>query len=156
MKLPCQYHRVIGFSYNDLSKVVLSCAMVTLVSLPALAQAASQGQNNQAGSATKPVINDDEQASVPMRLLSVCTGLAFGTPIAILRKSVQGVFNVTKYMAGDSDNPLIIGAYGLAFGLPFGTCSGTVDGVCFSFRNSWHYSDVKPFGKESFSLGDLD
>ena len=100
--------------------------------------------------------NKASNAPLPTRLVAFATGLMVGMPIAMVRKSAQGVVNVTRYMAGESNNPLLLGAYGLTFGLTFGISSGAVDGVLFCVKNSWQYSDDKPFSKESFSLGDLN
>ncbi|HEY9867571.1 MAG TPA: hypothetical protein V6D08_00065 [Candidatus Obscuribacterales bacterium] len=93
-------------------------------------------------------------AMVPVRLAAFATGVVFGTPIAIVRKIAENTADATKSAAGGSDNKLKLAA-GSLVGLPVGIFTGSLEGAWLGWSNSWEHSSEKPFGKESFSLGEL-
>lgn len=102
----------------------------------------------------KKAAADKGMAQMPTRLVSFAAGVFVGIPVSIARKSVQETVNATRDLVGDTDNPLFLGAAGI-LGVPAGVLSGTFQGVFFGIKNAWTGSGDEPFGKDSFSLGDM-
>jgi len=87
----------------------------------------------------------------PVRLVAFGVGAVVGTPIAILRKSYS---NTMATAQGKSDNKFMqAGAYLVC--LPVGIFTGTLEGAYLGTKNSWMNSSEHPFGKDSFSLGEM-
>ena len=108
----------------------------------------------------KPSQAELEQAmhsDVPIfqRLASFTTGFIFGTPIAIARRTYSQTRSGSTDIIGDSHNPILVATTSL-FSLPFAIIGGPLEGVGYSLANSWHASGDEPFGKDTFSLGDMD
>ncbi len=105
--------------------------------------------------ATKKSASSNKGASqIPTRLAAFAAGVVVGIPVAIVRKSAQETVNATRDLVGDTSNPLFLGAAG-TLGVPAGVLSGTFQGVFFGIKNAWTGSGDEPFGKDSFSLGDM-
>lgn len=92
---------------------------------------------------------------LPRRLAAFAAGVVIGTPIAIARKCVQQTVNATHDIVGDSTNPLFVLPAG-ALSLPYAVLGGTLEGVYTGAINAWVNSDDDPFGKDSFSLGEME
>lgn len=91
---------------------------------------------------------------IPVRLLAFGVGAVVGTPIAIVRKTTQNTCEMSESLSGKSENPLVRGAAGLAI-LPFAVFKGGLEGAYYGTANSWKNSSENPFGKDSFSLGEM-
>lgn len=90
----------------------------------------------------------------PVRLVAFGAGAVVGTPIAVLRKTYQNTMSTSETMTGKNDNKfLTAGACVLA--LPVGMFTGTLEGAYLGTKNSWMNSSEHPFGKDSFSLGEM-
>lgn len=94
-------------------------------------------------------------AMAPVRLAAFGSGVVVGTPIAVARKSWTNYVDATNAAAGGSDKMLPLAA-GALVGMPVGIFTGTVEGLWLGWANSWKNSSEKPFGKDSFSLGELE
>ena len=91
---------------------------------------------------------------LPRRLAAFGAGVVIGTPIAIVRKFAQQTVNATHDIVGDSTNPLFVLPAG-TLSLPYSALGGTLEGVYTGALNAWVHSDDDPFGKDSFSLGEM-
>lgn len=92
------------------------------------------------------------------RLVKCSMGLAVGTPIAVLRKTLRTTHDTTKAVTGDNQNEAA-SVVTEALMLPVGIFVGGIDGLGWSVSNSWKNSEHKKpfdFKKEMFSLGALD
>ena len=89
--------------------------------------------------------------NLPMKLVAVTCGTIVGTPVAMFRRSCSETVAATKDLTGETSNPILLGLAG-TFGLPAGVLSGTLQGPFYAMYNSW---TNEPFGKDSFSLGDM-
>jgi hypothetical protein len=87
----------------------------------------------------------------PLRLVAFSAGAVIGTPIAVLRKSYA---NTHETFSSKSDNKVMAAGTALA-ALPVGIFTGTLEGVFLGTKNSWMNSTEHPFGKDSFSLGEM-
>jgi hypothetical protein len=87
----------------------------------------------------------------PVRLVAFGAGAVVGTPIAVLRKSYQN----TMSTAGEKSDSKLKQAGAYALCLPVGIFTGTAEGVYLGTKNSWMNSSEHPFGKDSFSLGEM-
>ncbi len=95
---------------------------------------------------------------MPTRLASFTAGVAVGTPIAILRRTHMEILQGEKDFIGDYDTwwkKAVFVFPGLLMAVPFGGVSGGLGGCMYSVKNAWAGSRDEPFGKESFSLGDI-
>jgi len=100
---------------------------------------------NQAATKTNP--------SVPLAVFSSASGLIVGTPIAAVRLSAKEMKSI--YHEYDND-PLCWKFWGRPLAIPFGIVEGTIKGCIAGPKNALHWSSVKPFSKEAFSLEALD
>src|SRR5271170_133026 len=92
--------------------------------------------------------------NVAKRMAAFLTGVVVGTPIAVVRKTIQCTVSDTKELVGENRNPFFLVPAGmLAF--PWGLFSGGVEGLYDGVADSWVNSADKPFSKESFSLGEM-
>lgn len=92
------------------------------------------------------------------RLASFTTGVVIGTPISILRRTHMEIKQGEHDLLGDEDTILKKALFvfpGLLMAVPFGGVSGGLGGCAFSVKNAWAGSKDEPFGKTSFSLGDI-
>ncbi len=91
------------------------------------------------------------------RLASFTTGVVFGTPIAIVRRTGIEIVQGEHDLIGDTDSWYKKAA--LVFpgmiSVPYGAISGGASGCLYAVKNAWSGSADEPFGKESFSLGDI-
>jgi hypothetical protein len=90
-------------------------------------------------------------ALAPVKVVGLATGAVVGTPIAVTRYVAKESVASTKKIAGDSGNPALLAAAGL-IGVPIGVFVGGVEGVYYGSANAYS----KPFGKDSFSLGEIE
>jgi len=92
------------------------------------------------------------------RMVRLTLGLAVGTPVAVLRKTLRQTHDTSKNVAGDHNEACCLLTEALM--LPtVGVFVGGLEGVGWSVGNSWKYSEHKKpfdFKKEMFSLGSLD
>lgn len=91
------------------------------------------------------------------RLVKCTAGLALGTPVAVLRKTLRTTHDTSKSIAGDKGEAVSLAAEALV--LPVGIFVGGLNGLGWSVSNSWKNSEYKkPFDiqKELFSLGALE
>jgi len=86
--------------------------------------------------------------------VAFASGWVIGTPIAVVRKTAQNTVDATKEASGNSDKKWKLAAASLV-GLPVGIFTGSLEGTYWGFANSYKNSDEKPFGKDSFSLGEM-
>ncbi|HEY9787836.1 MAG TPA: hypothetical protein V6D17_20785 [Candidatus Obscuribacterales bacterium] len=89
----------------------------------------------------------------PLRAASIATTTVLGTPIALFRSMKHDTCEMTKAMAGDDQNAVLIGFSALA-GVPLGMVTGTYKGLTRGVGNAIVHSD-KPFSKDQFSLEEL-
>jgi len=116
-----------------------------------------------AGSACMPVFADEsnnalqEAASLPIRTLSLSSGLTVGTPIAIARKVPTACKTSTASLVPD-DQKDFVPSWILAgtVGIPVGVVKGTIEGVQIGFKNAFNSFTNDPLSAESFSLGNLN
>lgn len=92
---------------------------------------------------------------LPVRVVAFGVGAVVGTPIAIVRKTAENTHEMATEASGKSDNPLMVGACGLAT-LPFAVFKGGLEGTYYGTANSWKNSSEKPFSLDSFSLGEME
>ncbi len=91
---------------------------------------------------------------VPIKAVAFVSGVVFGTPIAVVRKTAENTMNAADRITGKSDNMFCKACAGLLM-LPVGIFTGSIEGVYWGTANSWINSSEKPFCKESFSLGEM-
>ncbi|MBI4532605.1 MAG: hypothetical protein HY711_01555 [Candidatus Melainabacteria bacterium] len=96
----------------------------------------------------------DSGVQLPHRLAAFVAGVVIGTPIAIVRKSYQQTITATRDIVGESTNPLFVLPAG-ALSLPYAVLGGTFEGAYTGLLNAWVNSADDPFGKDSFSLGEM-
>jgi hypothetical protein len=84
---------------------------------------------------------------------SIAAGTVVGTPIAIVRKTGSEYIGCVKEFKKDSNTYKFWGA---AYSAPVAVVSGLIKGTVYGAKNAVHYSFNKPFGKEAFSLGNLE
>ena len=92
------------------------------------------------------------------RVASFTTGVVVGTPLAIVRRTHMEVMQGEHDLIGDYDSwwkKVLFVCPGAAISIPFGAVSGGIGGCVYSVKNAWTGSGEEPFGKESFSLGDI-
>lgn len=93
-------------------------------------------------------------AMLPVKMVAFGAGAVVGTPIAIVRKTAQNTKAATKSIAGDNAHPVKVGAAAL-LGIPVGLFTGGLEGSYWGTANAWTNSSEHPFGKDSFSLGEM-
>ncbi|MBX9689109.1 MAG: hypothetical protein K2X27_20540 [Candidatus Obscuribacterales bacterium] len=91
------------------------------------------------------------------RLASFTTGVVFGTPIAIVRRTGMEIAQGERDLIGEADTwyKKVAMVFPGFIAVPYGAVSGGVGGCVYSVKNAWTGSGDAPFGKESFSLGDI-
>jgi hypothetical protein len=93
------------------------------------------------------------------RLVKCTMGLAVGTPIAVVRRTLRTTHETTKDITGDNKNEAC-SLLTEALVLPtVGVFVGGIEGLGWSVSNSWKNSEHKKpfdFKKELFSLGSLE
>jgi hypothetical protein len=96
--------------------------------------------------------------NIATRMASFTTGIVVGTPICILRRTHLEIKQGEHDLFGDEDTILKKTLFvfpGLLMAVPFGGVSGGLGGAAFAVKNAWAGSKDEPFGKTSFSLGDI-
>lgn len=88
------------------------------------------------------------------RLCSFVTGCTVGIPISMVRRTGSEIAQGSKDLLGDTNNWFFIVPAGVIT-VPFGTVSGVFGGTLYGIKNAWVGSGEEPFGKDSFSLGDM-
>lgn len=93
------------------------------------------------------------------RLVKCSLGLALGTPVAVVRKTLRTTHDTAKDITGDNKNEAC-SILTEALVLPtVGVFVGGIEGLGWSVSNSWNNSEHKKpfdFKKELFSLGSLE
>jgi hypothetical protein len=84
---------------------------------------------------------------------SMATGALVGTPIAIVRNTGSQYVGCVKEFKKDSNSYKFWGAL---YSIPVAAVAGPIKGTICGVRNAVRYSVDKPFGKEAFSLGNLE
>lgn len=92
--------------------------------------------------------------NLPTRFASFVTGCTFGIPVAIVRRTGIEIAEGTKDLLGDTNNWFLMVPAGVLT-VPFGGVSGGFGGVLYGVKNAWVNSGDEPFGKDTFSLGDM-
>jgi hypothetical protein len=87
----------------------------------------------------------------PVKAVGMTTAAVVGTPIAVTRYVAKESVASTKKVAGDSGNPMMLGAASL-IGVPVGLVVGSVEGMYYGTYNSYK----NPFNKDAFSLGEIE
>jgi hypothetical protein len=106
----------------------------------------------------KPAKKGGGDVGLPERAAAFTTGVLFGTPVAILRRTHMEIMQGEHDLIGDYDTwwkKAVFVFPGLFLAVPFGGISGCGSGAMYSVRNAWKGSGDEPFGKDSFSLGDV-
>ncbi len=99
-----------------------------------------------------------DAALLPARSVGLVSGLALGTPVAIVRKSIERAQSFTNSIAsagGNKDNIAEVITAG-AIGVPAGILVGTADGIYYGAKNAIVNCVDHPFTAESFSLKELE
>ena len=91
---------------------------------------------------------------LPLTMASFAVGTVVGTPIAVVRKVAGDTMDTHQQIAGDKGAAMC--AVGCLFCLPVGLFTGSLEGLWLGPKNALYHSGETPFGKECFSLGDLD
>ncbi len=91
------------------------------------------------------------------RLASFTTGVVFGTPIAVVRRTGIEIVQGERDLIGDADSWYKKAAYVFPgfLAVPYGAISGGVGGTLYGVKNAWAGSAHEPFGKEAFSLDEI-
>lgn len=91
------------------------------------------------------------------RLASFTTGVVFGTPIAVVRRTGIEIVQGERDLIGDADTWYKKAAYVFPgfISVGYGAVSGGVGGTLYGVKNAWAGSAHEPFGKEAFSLEDI-
>ena len=116
-----------------------------------------------AGSACMPAFADEsnnalqDAASLPIRTLSLASGLTIGTPIAIARKVPNRISTTTASLVPE-DQKDFVPSWILAatVGIPTGFVKGTIEGTQMGVKNALNSFSCDPLSAETFSLGDLN
>ena len=143
---------------NKLFTAVLASALVSTSFLPASAETQAK-KSSSSGSSSEDINFGDVVNGLSYtgtKLLKCSVGLAVGTPIAVLRKTLRTTHDTSKSIAGDNEAAAIATE---ALCLPVGIFVGGLKGIGWSVENSWKNSEYKkPFDiqKDLFSLGKLD
>lgn len=90
---------------------------------------------------------------LPLSAASIAVGTVAGTPIAVIRKTGGQYVGCVKEFKKDSNTYKFWGA---VYSAPVAVISGSIKGTISGAKNAVHYSVAKPFGKEAFSLGNLE
>jgi len=90
----------------------------------------------------------------PVRLAWFSAGTVIGTPIAMVRKTVDNTVDTHKSLSEKSEHK-VLKAGACLVALPVGVFTGTLEGLYLGVENSWKNSNEPPFKKEMFSLGEL-
>lgn len=96
---------------------------------------------------------------LPVRVAALGAGIAVGTPISVVRNTIEAFPSARDTIAGQklSENPHPDpGQYLMAdlVALPVSVATGVMLGVCDGAKNAIENCADKPFSPESFSLGD--
>ena len=128
-----------------LFSLTLSIASV----LPIMAEDAAPKASDNGGGGSAGAV------SFGKRLLAFTVCFVVGTPIAIVRKTGDETVSGIKDLIGESRNPLLLVPSGILSSVP-AMISGLFQGPVYAAKNSWTHSSDQPFGKDSFSLGEMD
>lgn len=95
--------------------------------------------------------------NIATRLASFATGVVVGTPIAVVRRTGIEIVQGEHDLIGEADRwykkvALVMPGF---LAVPYGAISGGIGGSVYAVKNAWVGSGDEPFGKESFSLGDI-
>lgn len=114
-----------------------------------------------AGSADSTDSNDSlaKVVRLPITLTALAAGIAVGTPIAVLRDTVndypQARDSVAKQLAGENQTPDVCqNIVADVAAVPFGITVGVLDGIYHGTINAVDNCEKKPFSAESFCLTD--
>jgi hypothetical protein len=92
-------------------------------------------------------------ASFPVRVAGVIVGTLVGTPVCVVRKSIDEQKYAVQGMVGDTNSKLKRLVAG-AIWLPLGIATGTVESPICAAVNSLREND-KPFSKSQFAISDI-
>ena len=90
---------------------------------------------------------------VPVTAASMATGTVVGTPIAIVRKTGSEFVSCVKLYRKDSNSYKF---WGSLCSVPVAGASGLIKGTIYGAKNAVGHSINRPFGKDAFSLGELE
>ncbi|MBY0357193.1 MAG: hypothetical protein K2W82_04260 [Candidatus Obscuribacterales bacterium] len=140
---------------KTISAAILAMTVSAFALSPCLAaDSAAATPETKAPESTKPSSTKaGSSTGLPTRVASFLTGVTFGVPVAIVRKTGDEIAEGTKDLLGDTNNWFLMVPAGILT-VPFGCVSGTAGGVLHGVKNAWVNSD-EPFSKDSFSLGDM-
>lgn len=134
-----------------ITATMVALCIAGTVSAPVMAQEKKPEETKKETKLTSKPSNSD--VNLASRLASFTTGVVFGVPVAIVRRTEIEVKQGIKDLVGDTDKWYVIGPASL-LAVPYGGVSGGVGGVMYGVKNAWVGSGDEPFGKDSFSLGD--
>lgn len=113
----------------------------------------SQGTTNPSSAAAsaskKPSAT---KAPLPRRLLGVVVGAVVGTPVCLVRKTIDEEKYGIAGIIGTNNNKAVVTTAGV-FWLPFAFMTGTVESPVYATLNSLNAEE--PFSKAQFSLSDV-
>jgi hypothetical protein len=124
------------------STLLASMTLAATMVLPAFADGSSDALQN--------------AVSLPIRTLSLASGLTVGTTIAIARKVPSNCSTTTASLVPENQKDfapswILAGA----IGIPVGVVKGTLEGTQIGVKNALNSFLSDPFSTESLSLGDL-
>ncbi len=129
---------------------VFAVAIALSQLLPAMADDPQAKPSGDSGSMLK------NAAMLPVKALGIGSGLVVGTPVAIIRRTTVRIREYTGEFAdkigGRKDFPPNFFASFLS--VPCGVVVGTGEGLEYGLKNAVEHGNEKPFGLDSFSLGD--
>jgi hypothetical protein len=102
---------------------------------------------------TKPQKSSSGMARLPIKVLGFVTGAIVGTPICMVRKSIDEQKYAIDGIVGDHDTKVwkfCAGTFWLPFSVVTGVAESPVSSTFISFKNS-----DKPFSKSQFSIADV-
>ena len=100
----------------------------------------------------KPSLTQGSKASLPKKALGLVVGAIVGTPVCVVRKTIDEEKYGINGMIGTSDKKSAQVAAGI-FWAPFALFTGTVESPVYATIHSLNADE--PFSKEQFSLGDV-
>jgi hypothetical protein len=106
--------------------------------------------NSQVPATSKP--GGPVNSSLPKRALGLVCGTVVGTPVCVVRKSIDEEAYAVNGMVSDTSKKKARMLAGF-FWLPFAVFTGAVEAPVFAARNSLKAEE--PFSKEQFSLSDV-
>src|SRR5206468_342926 len=89
----------------------------------------------------------------PAKLTTFGADTVVGTPIAVVRKTVECTKKCVNDFGWKTSNPLLK-AVSPIVGIPAGVFTGAVEGVWLGWADAWN-NNKKPLSKEAVSLGEM-